>query len=107
MTRPADFQVIEYSARLSGGAGEGQFLKAYTPFDKKLVTALKNRTNATFFKDPDGRCGWKTSASSKHADEFRKLIAEAATRTNGTPIPSITPNNLAHHMYDRSGALFG
>lgn len=109
MTNAPDFQVIEYTARLSGGAGEGKFLKAYTAFDKKLVAALKNRTNATFFKDADGRSGWKTSADSKHADEFRKLIAEAAERAGAAPkgIPTITPANLAHHMYDRNGALFG
>lgn len=106
MTTAADFQVIEYTARLAGGAGEGKFLKAYTGFDKKLVAALKNRTNATFFKDADGRCGWKTSADSKHADEFRRLIVEAAIRANGGKAV-VTPANLAHHMYDRNGALFG
>lgn len=80
MITQADFQVFEVEVQLSGGRGKGTFLRAYTSFDKRLVSALKAQTNATFAKDAAGRAYWSTSADSRYADTFRALIAAAAAR---------------------------
>lgn len=92
MTQHADFEVFEFTARLAGGAGEGTFLRAYTRFDSKLLGALKNKTNAYFRKDADGRGHWTHNAESPYADEFRACIARAAARTNGAaPVAATAP----------------
>lgn len=80
-------------------------LAAYSPakFDKRLVSALKARRGIHCVKDAHG-FRWQVRADHASADDFRAAFAAAAERQGGA---QITAANLAHHMYDPSGALFG
>ena len=98
----ADFEIFEAEVRDSY-QNLNTFLRAYTAYDAKLVSALKARTKAVFRRDDTGRAYWSIFSESGTAATFRKLINEAATRAGhgSTPCaPTMSPAQLAA-WYDR------
>ena len=91
-------------------APNGRFLNVASPakYDAAFVNGMKRRTNAICRKNAAGQWVWSTSVESRYVEAFRDVVAEAVAR-HGAPVGAarITEANLAYHMYDPNGALFG
>ncbi|WP_159585934.1 hypothetical protein [Chelativorans xinjiangense] len=85
-----------------------KFLKAYSPaqYDKALIGRMKNLRGAYCRKDERGFV-WAIAADHACADEFRAAFDAAAQRISASAGSSINGKNLAHHMYNPNGALYG
>lgn len=87
---------------------------AFTAFDAVFVAEVK-ALGARFVDAKEGK-GWYVLAESDQVEAFKaacaaararqaeKAAAKPAAEPKGLPVNS---DNLAHHMYDRNGALFG
>lgn len=100
MTTPRPCEVREEIAQ-SGAT----LLVAYSPakFDRRLVSTLKSLRGVSCRRNAHGFC-WRIRADHICADDFRAAFAAAAERQGGA---QITAANLAYHMYDKDGALYG